>query len=61
MKWPVALRVRINNKTARVIHIPFKKLPLLDAIGQFSHNNYPVGLGLGIYDDETYRNFGISG
>lgn len=61
MKWPIALRVRIKNKTARVIHIPFKKLPLLDAIGQFSHNNYPVGLGLGIYDDETYRNFGISG
>ena len=60
-KWPDALKDRINNKTARAIHIPFKKLPLLDAIGQFSHNNYPVGQGLGIYDDKSYRCFGMIG
>src|SRR3989338_387642 len=30
--WPKALADRINNRTARVIHIPFKKAPLLDAI-----------------------------
>src|SRR6267154_6082417 len=33
--WPKALADRINMKTARAIHIPFKKAPLLDAIGQF--------------------------
>ena len=60
-RWPAALATRIGNGTASVIHIPFKKAALLDAIGQFSHNKMPVGKGLGIYNDETYRNFGIPG
>lgn len=59
--WPTALAIRINNETANVIHIPFKKLALLDAIGQFSHNKFPSGGGLGIYDDNAYINFGIQG
>lgn len=59
--WPSALATRINNGTANVIHIPFKKMALLDAISQFSHNTPPKGGGLGIYDDEAYRNFGIGG
>ena len=52
--WPKALADRINNSTARVIHIPFKKLPLLDAIGQFTHDNLPKG-SLIRYSDESYR------
>lgn len=60
-RWPAALAVRINNGTASVIHMPFKKAALLDAIGQFSHNKMPVGKGLGIYNDDAYRNFGIVG
>jgi len=59
--WPSALASRINNGTASVIHIPFKKAALMDAISQFSHNNPPKGNGLGIYDDNTYKNFGIEG
>jgi hypothetical protein len=52
--WPKALADRINNKSARVIHIPFKKAPLLDAISQFTHNNPPKG-PLIRYTDEAYR------
>jgi MTH538 TIR-like domain (DUF1863) len=57
--WPNALASRINNNTASVIHIPFKKLALLDAIGQFSHNALPSNGGLGFYNDAAYISFGI--
>ena len=60
-RWPAALATRISNETARVIHIPFKKAALLDAIGQFNHNKLPLGKGLGLYDDNAYRSFGILG
>jgi hypothetical protein len=60
-KWPSALASRIANGTASVIHIPFKKAPLLDAITQFSHNNLPPNKGLGFYSDEAYQTFGIQG
>lgn len=57
--WPEALRTRIANGTARVIHIPFNQKAIDAAIGQFDHNNFPVGGGLGIYNDAAYRSFGI--
>lgn len=38
-RWPNSLTERINDKTANVIHIPFKKNILLSAIKQFSVNN----------------------
>jgi len=60
-KWPASLAARIDNRTAHVIHIPFKKLALLDAITYFSHKSPPVGGGLGIYSDQAYVNFGITG
>jgi MTH538 TIR-like domain (DUF1863) len=56
--WPEALRLRIDNETASVIHIPFKKEALKDAI-QFSHDRLPKGKGLGVYSDEAYRFMGI--
>jgi hypothetical protein len=56
--WPNALAVRINNGTANVIHIPFKKEALKDAISQFSHNNPPK---FGFYSDAAYKAFGIDG
>jgi hypothetical protein len=61
MYWPNALNLRINNETANVIHIPFKKESLKDAISQFSHDNPPNGGGLGIYNDDAYKAFGIAG
>jgi hypothetical protein len=57
--WPVALETRIDNKTANVIHVPFKKEILSDAISQFSHDNLPPGSGLGFYSNAAYEHFGI--
>lgn len=57
--WPPALATRINNGTASAIHIPFKQAPIYSAIDQFSHNSLPLGDGLGIYDDNAYRAWGI--
>lgn len=57
--WPASLAKRINNRSAHVIHIPFKLEPISDAIDQFSHEKYPNGGGLGFYTAETYRSWGI--
>lgn len=57
--WPDALKQRINSGKASCIHIPFKKEPIQDAIGQFSHNNKPNGGGLGYYSRAAYQSFGI--
>ncbi len=42
-KWPNALATRIASGAAGVIHIPFKKAAIFDAISQFSHNKMPPG------------------
>lgn len=58
-KWPRALADRIDDGTAYVIHVPFKREPLNAAIAQFDHDNLPTD-GLTYYLRETYRNkFGI--
>jgi hypothetical protein len=59
--WPKALEVRINDQTANVIHIPFKKEALKNATSQFSHSSPPNGKGLGVYTDDAYKAFGIEG
>jgi hypothetical protein len=59
--WPVALATRIRDSKAHVIHIPFRKEPLTDAVGQFDHNNFPRGGGLGFYGEEAYRLWGYLG
>lgn len=56
--WPKALAARINNGSARVIHIPFKKSPLAEAVNQFSHNNLPKG-SLTYFTKETYSLWGM--
>lgn len=56
--WPAALKTRIDDETARVIHVPFKKEPLKAAISKFSHNNLPQG-SLVIWTRETYREWGL--
>lgn len=56
--WPTTLASRINNGTARVIHIPFKQVPLTEAVKQFDHNNLPKGV-LTYYTRETYIKWGI--
>jgi len=56
--WPSALETRIGNGTARVIHIPFKKIPLASAIEQFNYMN-PPNSSLEYYTVETYRRWGL--
>jgi hypothetical protein len=56
--WPNALSDRIINGTAKVMHIPFKKAPITDAIATFSPKNKPPH-GLWFYSEETYKQWGI--
>ncbi|MCK9419860.1 MAG: TIR domain-containing protein [Nitrospirae bacterium] len=56
--WPKALADRINNNTARVIHIPFKKEPISAAINKYNMANLPEG-ALTYYTRETYEKWGI--
>jgi len=57
--WPKALLERINNKTAHVIHIPFKQEPLTSAVSQFDYDHYPLGEGLGYYSRKSYIDWGL--
>jgi hypothetical protein len=59
--WPASLATRIDNGSASVIHVPFKKAVLQDAISQFSPSKFPNNGGLGFYSDKAYINFGIDG
>lgn len=54
--WPPALKTRIQNGSARAIHIPFKKAPVLDALSQFdiTNKNYPTN-GYGYYTREAHQ------
>ena len=56
--WPSALVERIDNGSARVIHVPFKKGPLADAIQQFHLNNMP-STSLDYYDRDTHVSWGL--
>ena len=56
--WPLALKNRIEKKSARVIHVPFKKEPLKAAISKFSHDNLPKG-GRSFWTEEVYRDWGL--
>jgi len=56
--WPKAFQERIDAKLVRAIHIPFKKLPIMDAIGQFDHNNQP-STPLNYYNRETNQQWGL--
>ena len=56
--WPTALRKRIDEQTARVIHIPFKEKPLHTAVSQFSRTILPSG-ALTYYTREAYQRWGL--
>lgn len=58
--WPAALTTRIQNGAAGVIHVPFKKEPIRDAILQFGPQSFPNGGGLGIYSQAAYQSFGLA-
>lgn len=56
--WPATLTTRIDDNTARVIHVPFKQRPLADAVSQFTLTNLPKS-GLRHYNKKAYETFGI--
>ncbi len=57
-RWPITLATRINNRTARAVHIPFKKEAILDAIGQFTVNSGKPNISLEYYNRETQEGWG---
>ncbi len=56
--WPRALANRIDSSTARTIHIPFKKVPIAQAISSFDHNSQPPYADT-IYTDQAYDRWDI--
>jgi len=56
--WPEALATRVRDSTAHIIHIPFRKEPLIDSVNNFSPGNLPVGGGFGYYSEAAYRSWG---
>ncbi len=57
-EWPEALTARINNETARVIHVPFKKEPIAAAIEKFGIETKPAS-GLTCYTRDCYIRWNI--
>lgn len=57
--WPAALKLRIENKSAGIIHVPFKKEPIKAAINYFAPNTFPKGGALGWYTKQSYDDWGI--
>lgn len=58
-RWPKALATRIEDQSAHVIHVPFIKEPIADAVSQFGPNKFPLNNGLGYYSDDAYKDWGL--
>ncbi|MBP7846339.1 MAG: TIR domain-containing protein [Candidatus Pacebacteria bacterium] len=56
--WPAELAKAIKNETVGIIHVPFKKEPIADAISQFDMNNHPKTT-LNYYSAEAYASWGL--
>jgi hypothetical protein len=56
--WPTSLKTRINNSTAKAIHIPFRKDAILDAIGQFTVNSGNLSIPNCSYNREAQKSWG---
>jgi len=56
-RWPLSLKHRIDQGTAKAIHIPFKKGALLDALNFTVHANTLTN-GLNVYSLEAHRKLG---
>ena len=58
--WPDALRIRIDNGTAKAIHISFKKDPIFDAISQFTVQCNGLTSGKDYYRRSVYEEWGLA-
>jgi len=59
--FPYSLSSRLSKPTTNAIHIPFAKDAIFCAINQFSPEQPPKGVGYGIYDEGTYKAWGLLG
>jgi len=57
--WPPALRARIEDGSAGVIHIPFQPKPVRAAMTRFDRTHFPKGGGLGWISEDAYRSWGM--
>ena len=57
-EWPEALKSRIKDQSARVVHIPFKKEPITAAIKQFDVETRPKS-ALSYYTRDGYIKWGL--
>ena len=57
-RWPNSLTDRIDDKTAKAIHIPFKKGAILDAINQFTVQKGGLEGGLHCYSKQAQIDMG---
>ena len=58
--WPDALRIRIDNGTAKAIHVSFKKDPIFDAISQFTVQDNSLTSGKNYYKRSVYEQWGLA-
>jgi hypothetical protein len=59
--WPSALRSRISDRVAKVIHIPFAQDPLMNAIEQFTVHTNELSSGFSFYSEKAHRKWGLIG
>lgn len=58
-EWPAALAARIDAKTVKAIHIPFKRAIIDQAIGQFNLTNQPTS-ALAYYSKAYQESKGVA-
>lgn len=56
--WPTALATRIDNGSARAIHVPFRQKAIDDAIRRFDVNKQPEG-SLVHFTESAHLHFGL--
>jgi len=57
-RWPTVLKERIENETAKAIHIPFRQTAMLEAMDTFSVNGRQPAGALRIYTKEAQQRWG---
>jgi hypothetical protein len=57
--WPIALKTRIEKSLVDVIHIPFAKNSVFDAISQFTVHSGAIQGGYNFYDRKAHQAFGL--
>lgn len=57
-RWPAVLKERIDDETAKAIHIPFRQTALLDAMSSYSVNGRQPTGPLRVFTREVQEKWG---